>query len=157
MLGKVGVGRQTTAPSLPPPTQQQIFVPPAEGPLASALRTPGCLRPARNLVPTGPRRPLHEPEYGPFPAPGRAPPPAARVQPHLTYPLSGAGLHLSLRHVGPRSEPLRLPARWRRYLSGPRPPPTLQARPPRGSFPGPGRALRREWGGGGCRAPGRSF
>ena len=96
----------------------------------SALQTQGCLSPARNLPPAGPRRPLHEPTLGPFLSRARdaapAPPPAARVLPHLTYPLSGAGLHLSLRHVGPRSEPLRLPARWRRNLSGPQPPPTLQ-------------------------------
>lgn len=90
---------------------------------------------------------LDEPALGhsrPRPRPGtqrppRPPPPATRVQPHLTYPPSGAGLHLSLRHVGPRLEPLRLPARWRWNLSGPRPPPTLQPRPPQGSFLGSGR------------------
>lgn len=52
------------------------------------------------------------------PPPAR-PQPAARPRPHLTYPLSGAGLHLPLRHVGPRSEPRQLPARQPRPLSAP--------------------------------------
>lgn len=167
--GRRGRGTRTTAPAPPPPGQQQIFVPPAEGcvwrggPVASALPNPSlpqtCPQPL--LLSRGLDDPLHAPRswllpsLGPAPGPRPAPPPPDFL-PHLTYPLSGAGLHLSLRHVGPRLEPQRLPARWRRHLSGPRPPPTLQARPPRGSgFPGPGRAWRGERGGGGCRARGR--
>lgn len=69
------------------------------------------LRAARGRPRPAPRPPARPPARSPQPADG--------PRPHLTYPLSGAGLHLPLRHVGPRSEPRRLPARRPRPLSAP--------------------------------------
>lgn len=109
-----------------------------EGTRADHGPRPSPSAPASELCPTcreDPRAASGRPALGPSttapptsprlnPA-GRAPPPAAcpqsgaRPRPHLTYPLSGAGLYLPLRHVGPRSEPRRLPARRPRPLSAP--------------------------------------
>ena len=90
MRGSGRVKPRGTPGPLPLPSQPAAnLCPTCRRTTLNALQTQGCLSPARNLSPTGPRRRLHEPTLGPFPsrAPGRGPRPAPRrpssASPHL--------------------------------------------------------------------------